>query len=144
MLGAIIYRSQTVKHCIALLLLLALPLGAQAAKDNDPSKIGYLELSPALIGNYGEGVGRPKFFKADVALRVIGTENLARVQHHQPLIRNELIMLFAELGNDGMNSVENKEALRQQALERVRKVIEQEEGRPLVEDLLFNNLIAHP
>jgi flagellar FliL protein len=127
-----------------LLLLLGLPLGAaQAAKEYDPSKISYMELRPALVGNYGEGA-RPKFFKADVALRVIGTQNLARLEHHQPLIRNELIMLFAELGNNSMDTVEDKEALRQRALERVRKVIEREEGRPLVEDLLFTNLIAQP
>jgi flagellar FliL protein len=144
MLGRILSRSQIVKRCIALLLLLGLPLGtAQAAKENDPTKVGYLELRPALVGNYGEGA-RPKFFKADVALRVVGTQNLERLEHHQPLIRNELIMLFAELGNDSMTTVEDKEALRQQALARVRKVIEQEEGRPLVEDLLFNNLIAQP
>ena len=36
---------------------------------------------------------------------------------------------------------EAKEALRQEALKQVQAVLLQEEGKPLVEDLLFNNLI---
>lgn len=43
-----------------------------------------------------------------------------------------------------MDSPEDKEALRQKALERIRAAIEYEEGYPLVEDLLFTNLIAQP
>ena len=43
-----------------------------------------------------------------------------------------------------MDSLEAKEQLRQAALQRIRAAIEYEEGYPLVEDLLFTNLIAQP
>ena len=132
------------KSLIAALLLLGLYIGpAQAAKEYDPSKVLYLELRPSLVGNYGDGP-RPRFYKADVALRVTGTFAVARLEHHQPLIRNELIMLFAAVPTGGMDSLEAKEQLRQKALERIRAAIEYEEGYPLVEDLLFTNLIAQP
>jgi flagellar FliL protein len=133
-----------VKSLIAALLLLGLYIGpAQAAKEYDPGKVLYLELRPSLVGNYGDGP-RPRFYKADVALRVTGTFAMARLEHHQPLIRNELIMLFAAVPTGGMDSLEAKEQLRQKALERIRAAIEYEEGYPLVEDLLFTNLIAQP
>lgn len=132
------------KSLIAALMLLGLFIGpAHAAKEYDPGKVLYLELRPSLVGNYGEGP-RPRFFKADVALRVTGTFGLARLEHHQALIRNELIMLFAAVPTGGLDSLEDKEALRQMALERIRAVIEYEEGYPLVDDLLFTNLIAQP
>lgn len=132
------------KSLIAALLLLGLYIGpAQAAKEYDPGKVLYLELRPSLVGNYGDGP-RPRFYKADVALRVTGTFAMARLEHHQPLIRNELIMLFAAVPTGGMDSLEAKEQLRQKALERIRAAIEYEEGYPLVEDLLFTNLIAQP
>jgi flagellar FliL protein len=41
-----------------------------------------------------------------------------------------------------MSNVEAKEKLRQEALKQVQQVLENEEGKPLVDDLLFNNLIV--
>lgn len=132
------------KSLIAALMLLGLfAAPVQAAKEYDPSKVLYVELRPSLVGNYGDGP-RPRFYKADVALRVTGTFAQARLEHHQALIRNELIMLFAAVPTGGMDSLEAKEQLRQKALEHIRAVIEYEEGYPLVEDLLFTNLIAQP
>jgi len=50
-------------------------------------------------------------------------------------------LLFSEQTDETLGSVEAKELLRQEALKQVREVLEQEEGKPLVDDLLFNNLI---
>ena len=44
--------------------------------------------------------------------------------------------------SDGMSSVEAKEKLRQEALKQVQQVMTDETGKPVVEDLLFNNLIV--
>ena len=63
------------------------------------------------------------------------------VEHHEPLIRNQLVMLFSQQTDETLGSVEAKEKLRQEALTQVQQVLEQEEGKPLVDDLLFNNLI---
>ena len=80
--------------------------------------------------------------EADVALRVTGDAAAAAVKHHEPLIRNQLVGLFAQQGVDDMSSVEAKEKLRQEALKQVQQVLETEEGKPIVEDVLFNNLIV--
>ena len=81
-------------------------------------------------------------YKADVALRVTGDEAAKAVQHHEPLIRNQLVALFTQQTVDSMSNVEAKEHLRQEALKQVQQVLEAEEGKPIVEDLLFNNLIV--
>lgn len=104
---------------------------------------GYISLSPPFVGNYAlDGSPKLRVYKADVALRVTGDAAAAAVKHHEPLIRNQLVALFAQQGVDNLSNVEAKEKLRQEALKQVQQVLEAEEGKPIVEDLLFNNLIV--
>jgi len=143
-LAPTVLRSEFVKAWILMVLALLLPAAALAedAKDGQP-KVSYISLSPPFVGNYAlDGSPRLRVYKADVALRVSGDAAAAAVKHHEPLIRNQLVALFTQQGVDNMNSVEAKEQLRQEALRQVQQVMEAEEGKPIVEDLLFNNLIV--
>ena len=130
------------KAPILLLLALSLPLPASAEEEEKAAvpPVVYHNLVPALVGNFGSGP-KLKFYKADVSLRVSGAEAEAKVVHHEPLIRNQLVMLFAQQTEEGLSAPDAKEKLRQEALQQVQQVLSQEEGQPLVEDLLFNNLI---
>lgn len=134
------------KALIAVLLALSLPLLACAEEDAKEGKdaaapvVAYIGLVPALVGNFGSGP-KLKFYKADIALRVIGAEAEAKVKHHEPLIRNQLVMLFSQQTDASMGAAGAKESLRQEALKQVQDALSQEEGEPLVDDLLFNNLI---
>jgi flagellar FliL protein len=139
------WRNTPVKVWIALLLALSLPLLAQASEDKEGKEgaapvVAYVSLLPALVGNFGAG-DKLKFFKADISLRVTGAEAETAVKHHEPLIRNQLVMLFSQQSEESMGAPDAKETLRQEALKQVQEVLNQEEGKPLVEDLLFNNLI---
>ena len=78
---------------------------------------------------------------ADIALRVTGTEAEEKVEHHEPLIRNQLVMLFSAQTSETINAPDGRENLRLEALKKVQDAINGEEGKPIVEDLLFNNLI---
>ncbi|MDH1264498.1 flagellar basal body-associated protein FliL [Pseudomonas sp. GD03944] len=132
-----------VKALIALLLGLSLTLSAHASEDEEKAaapQVIYLSLVPALVGNFGSGP-KLKFYKADVSLRVTGADVEAKVKHHEPLIRNQLVMLFSQQTEEGLSAADSKELLRQEALKQVQQVLTAEEGKPLVEDLLFNNLI---
>ncbi|TXI31440.1 MAG: flagellar basal body-associated protein FliL [Aquipseudomonas alcaligenes] len=144
MLGAIRTEECPVKKSIALLFALLLPCVALASgggeEENAAPKVAYYSLVPALVGNFGAGP-KLKFYKADIALRVTGTEAEEKVEHHEPLIRNQLVMLFSQQSAASMADEAAKEKLRQEALKQVQDVLTQEEGKPIVEDLLFNNLI---
>ena len=144
MLGAIRTEECPVKKSIALLFALLLPCVALASgggeEENAAPKVAYYSLVPALVGNFGAGP-KLKFYKADIALRVTGTEAEEKVEHHEPLIRNQLVMLFSQQSAASMADEAAKEKLRQEALKQVQDVLTREEGKPIVEDLLFNNLI---
>jgi len=132
-----------VKYLISMFFCLALvgpALAEEPAEDAAATQTLYYALTPAMVGNYGSGE-RLKYYKADVALRISSKEVEDRVKHHEPLIRHQLVMLFSQQTDETLSGPEAKEQLRQEALRQVREVLEQEEGKPLVDDLLFNNLI---
>ncbi len=131
------------KYLISMFFCLALAgpaLAEEPAEDAAATQTLYYALTPAMVGNYGSGE-RLKYYKADVALRISSKEVEDRVKHHEPLIRHQLVMLFSQQTDETLSGPEVKEQLRQEALRQVREVLEQEEGKPLVDDLLFNNLI---
>jgi flagellar FliL protein len=136
-----------VKAWILLMLALTLPMAALAeeakeAKEGEAPKVSYISLTPPFVGNYGlDGTAKLKVFKADIALRVTGTEAAAAVKANDALIRNQLVALFTQQTNEAMSTVEGKEKLRQEALKQTQQVMNDETGKPMVEDLLFNNLI---
>lgn len=146
MLGQLYEETAPVKALIAVLLALTLPtlaFASESAGEGEEGKapaVAYISLAPALVGNFGSGP-KLKFYKADIALRVAGGMAEEKVKHHEPLIRNQLVMLFSQQTDATMGAADAKETLRQEALKQVQDVLNQEEGEPLVEDLLFNNLI---
>lgn len=147
MLGRKPDKERIVKAWIMLMLALSLPVAAVAeegkeAKEGEAPKVNYITLSPPFVGNYGlDGTPKLKVYKADVALRVTGDEATKAVKANEPLIRNQLVALFAQQSTETMNNVEAKEKLRQEALKQTQQVMNDETGKPVVEDLLFNNLI---
>jgi flagellar FliL protein len=133
-----------VKAWILMLLALSLPVMAQeAAKEGEAPKAIYVSLTPPFVGNYAlDGGPKLRVYKADIALRVTGPEAQAAVKRNDPLIRNQLVALFTQQTVDSMSSAEAKEKIRQEALKQVQQVMTDEEGKPVVEDLLFNNFIV--
>jgi len=132
-----------VKLLTALLLSLSICLPALASsekKEEVPTTL-YYNLTPALIGNLADSGNRLKFFKADVSLRVTGTEAEEKIKLHEPLIRHQMVMLFSAQTSETINAPDGRENLRLEALKKVQDAINGEEGKPIVEDLLFNNLI---
>ncbi len=125
-------------------LVLACALSSPAAHaSNAPEapEVSYINLMPGVVGNYAAGGNKLKFYKADIALRIMST-NKDRVTYHEPLIRDQLVLLFSQKTDEDFAGIEGKEAIRKEALERVRQALTQEEGEPLVDDLLFNNLVV--
>lgn len=136
------------KAWVSIVLALALPtavMANEAAKEgeNAAPKVAYIGMTPPFVGNYAlDGGPKLHVYKADIALKVTGAEAEAAVKRQDPLLRNQLVALFAQQTSDSMSNVEGKEKLRQEALKQLQQVMSDEEGKPIVEDLLFNNLIV--
>ncbi|ALE90226.1 flagellar basal body-associated protein FliL [Pseudomonas versuta] len=132
------------KAWIVLMVALSLPMVAVAEEaEEGAAKVSYITLSPPFVGNYGlDGSSKLKVYKADISLRVSGAEAAKAVKANDPLIRNQLVGLFTQQTSESLGSVEAKEKLRQEALKQIRQVMTDETGKPMIDDLLFNNLIV--
>ncbi|HDZ56854.1 MAG TPA: flagellar basal body-associated protein FliL [Pseudomonas xinjiangensis] len=126
----------------ALFALLLVPAMLFAAEDEAPAPAAqYINLKPAFVGTIGPGP-KIQYLKVDVALRANDPAAAPRIEYHDPLIRNTLVALFARQTPESLAGLEGKEQLRADALAAVRGVLEEEEGQPLVDDLLFTNLVT--
>ena len=104
------------------------------------SRAIYISLKPPFVVNYG-GVGRLRYMKVEVSVRVSSTSGANAIRHHMPYIRNDLILLFSRQPEEALDSQEGKELLRQQALEAVENILLSEDGESDLVDLYFNQLV---
>lgn len=144
-----------------LLLMCLLPLVAQAkseeAAPEDTLGFRYIEMTPAFVVNFATS-GRLGYLKTDVSLRV-ASATVPAVEHHMPALRHELIMLLSRQTPETLASVEQREAMRLEALAAVRRVLVDASGQPPaaagakragggkpaeqpVQDLLFTSFIV--
>lgn len=138
-------RTQTARatrNCLMLVGTLGLLVSAPAFAAGDAGGDSpYIAISPAIVVNYGEP-GRIRFLKAEISLRVDDKNIITQVQHHMPLLRHGLVLLFSRQTEADLNSGEGKEALRQNALAELNRLLTEEAGNNmLIKDLYFNNLV---
>ncbi len=126
-------------------LLLPLMTNVVLAQEEDgevaaPARAIYIPLKPPFVVNYG-GVGRLRYLKAELSVRVASAVGANSIRHHMPYIRNQLILLFSKQTEQTLDTQEGKEMLRQEALQAIHGILEQEDGESELVDVYFNQLV---
>ncbi len=126
------------------LIFILLILNASLVRSEDEvSDITYVRLTKGMVLNYGDpSLTRLRYLKVDVQVRVLTPDDADVIEHHMPALQDALVMLFSAQDADTVRSIEGKENIRAMALSETQKVIEKEEGLPLIEDLLFTTFIV--
>lgn len=114
---------------------------AQEEEVKKDEKAIYIPLKPPFVVNYG-GVGRLKYLKAELSVRVNSSDAANSIRHHLPYIRNNLVLLFSKQSGADLESQAGKEALRQQALAEIIAIVETEDGETGIVDLYFENFVV--
>lgn len=100
----------------------------------------YVKLDPPFVVNF-DGQGKARFLQVVIELMGRDESKLENAQNHMPAIRNKMLLLLSSQSYDVLSTVEGKELLRQQALEDIRAILEDELGEPVIEDLYFTSLV---
>lgn len=100
----------------------------------------YVPIKPAFVVNYG-GQGKLKYMKLEVSLKVADTLSSNAVRHHMPLIRDYLVRAFSRLQDEDVDTQQGKEGVRLAALEGIKTLLEEEDGKQGVTGLYFNNFV---
>ena len=85
----------------------------------------YLEITPKFVVNLQEN---KKYLSINVQMLIDGVSTEIAIKKHMPAIKHELIMLFSDRSMDSVQTMEQREALRQEAIETIHRTIDKAEG----------------
>jgi len=101
----------------------------------------YVELDPPFVVNF-EARGMTRFLQVAVQVMTRDPATADLIKQHDPVIRNDLLMLLSNQTQESISSRDGKEQLRLQALEVVANAIEAEGGNGKnVEQLYFTSFV---
>ncbi len=125
-------------------------LGSQATKDAtaEPAEkkkvvapAQYVELDPPFVANF-EAKGLMRFLQVTVEIMTRDATTVDLIRKNDPLIRNDLIMLFSSQRYEDISTREGKDKLRAAALEVVANAVTAEGGDGAkVEQLYFTSFV---
>ncbi|MBD8524735.1 flagellar basal body-associated FliL family protein [Pseudomarimonas arenosa] len=104
-------------------------------------KTEYLALDPPFVVNLADP-GGDRYLQVEVQLMTRDPEAKKKIEAHQPIIRNRLLMLFSQQTVDGVRTREAKEALQNDALKEVQDVLNEATGSTVVESVFFTSFVT--
>ena len=114
--------------------------GDNEAVVEKPKSAMYYPIKPAFTVNF-PSKGRQRYLQVDVTVLTRDMDAYSALQTHSPLVKNRLVMLFSGEIYEELQTHEGKELLRQKSLEALQGIMQQEIGKPGVEDVLFTNFV---
>lgn len=101
----------------------------------------FVELNPPFVVNFQPG-SSARFLQIAVQVMTRDPAMVAMLEHLDPIIRNDMLVLFGNKQVAEVSSPEGKEALRTATLEVVRKVVAAENGNPeALEAVYFTSFV---
>ena len=125
---------------IVALLLASTPAMAEEEGEGIDDSIQYVPIKPSFVTNYMSN--KLRYFKADVTVKVRGTQTAEAIDRHIPYIRHNLVMLFSGQDEASLSSIEGKQKLQADALHQVVAVLDEESEPKEVEGILFTSFIV--
>ena len=118
--------------------------GGQAASARGKKARGpaiYIEFDPPFVVNF-EARGMTRFLQVTLQAMTRDPVTADLIKQHDPVIRNDLLLLLSNQTYDTISTREGKEKLRVEALEAVANVIDAEGGKGAnVEQLYFTSFV---
>lgn len=126
---------------LSLIVMLILSSSAFASGGGGGDKNSpFIPLNPPIIVNIVDG-GKVRHMQVIIEIKLTDPNESAKVDLHKGPIRHELILLLSSQDAETISSALGKEQLRKDALAAVQKVMQELEGKPIIEALYFTNFI---
>lgn len=107
------------------LLFMSVAVANEGGGEAEAGGAKYIEMTPKFTVNLAEP---KKFLMVDVQLLAEGEGAIAAIKKHMPALRHELIMLFSGRSANDLQTMPQREALRQETTKVVRETLEKMEG----------------
>lgn len=113
---------------------------AAADAEQGPKEAIYHALSPSFVVNF-QDKSKHRFLKLDLQVMARDDNAIDAVKQHEPMIRNNLLLLFGAQKADELRTREGKEKLRNEVLAELQNVVAQEEPDANVEQVFFTSFV---
>lgn len=100
----------------------------------------YETLVPAFVVTINHQ-GRARYMQVSMTMMGRDPEQMLALKNHMPMLRNRLVMLLSEYSFDQLATAEGKALLIEQASKTVQQIAQEQVGAPVVERLLFTNIV---
>jgi len=101
----------------------------------------FVALDPPFVVNF-QGQQTVRFLQIEVRLSSRDLETVELMKANEPVIRNDLLMLFGAQQAAQLATREGKEKLRAESLALVRKIVKAERGKPdTVDNVFFTSFV---
>ena len=114
--------------------------GYEGEEDDVLAAAVYLPIDPAFVVNFASQ-GKARFLQITVEVMTRDETVPDKVKLHMPVIRNNLMLLFSTQTYDTASTLEGKESLREEALEVVQQILEEETGDQGIEAIYFTSFV---
>jgi flagellar FliL protein len=118
---------------IPFILLLAL-LSITSVKAADYAYFGF---EPSIVTNYVAVKKKMGYVRLTVELMIEDSSNYDVVEHHSPLLRDAIIDIIGQQPEAKIRSINGRHEIQRLCEEKVKLLLEQETGKPLIKKLLF-------
>jgi flagellar protein FliL len=108
----------------------------QAVEHKPVLPLQFVALDPPFVVNF-QGQQTVRFLQIEVRLSSRELETVELMKANEPVIRNDLLMLFGAQDAAQLATREGKEKLRAESLALVRKIVKAEQGKPDTVDSVF-------
>lgn len=105
-----------------------------------PTPAIYYPLKPPILVNFSVK-GRQRYLQAELTLMTRDGSVISTIELHQSMIRNALILLIGGHSFEELQTAEGKELLRQACLQEIQRLLQQEMGKPGIEQVLFTDFV---
>jgi len=100
----------------------------------------YWALDPPFVVNYQDNQVL-RYLQVGVQVMAYDTETIELLKANEPQVRNALLMLFSEQQYENLITREGKDALRESALAELRKIVDEQSGKPGPQSVYFTSFV---
>lgn len=112
----------------------------KVAKDGEEMKVIYHAFEPAFVVNF-EDKGVVRFLQIGLSVMTHDETVIAGLQQHDPVIRNNLVLLFSSQSFKDLSSREGKEKLRVETLKEIQSVLKKYTDDKGIEEAFFTSFV---
>jgi len=105
------------------------------------SEVIYHKFKPAFVVNF-EDKGKLRYLQVDLSVATKKPSIIDELVKHEPVIRNNLVLLYSSKTASELNSKEGKEQLRQETLEEIQKIMKENVGNNGIDDVYFTGFVV--